>query len=118
MKESTQVRLSFSVLIVFIALVVIGLSSCEHRSTVTLTREEYMELTNASLPEPFYFSSNSNSQKYRDWQIIKGSDGHSYIENTNSLFVLHSPECELCKSQQRFYLLDNQSNTHQNDTLK
>lgn len=94
--------------------------SCNDSPTVTLTRDEFNRLTTATVPEPFSFSPNSQAAKLQ-WQIIKGSDNHEYIECVNSangnFIVIHSPECKLCKSQQKFYLLDDGHN-HSNDTIK
>ncbi len=90
----------------------IGLSSCLSSSNdndkILISREEYDRLVNAPTVktfEPFYFSQNSTAGDLT-WRMITGSDGHDYIEEVYHLFVIHSPECKLCKSQQKFYLLE------------
>jgi hypothetical protein len=119
MKNSHQTVLSFFLSMICTALIMVGLSSCEQNPTVTLTRDEFNRLSNTSVPEPFSFTPNSNATKSYDWEIIKGSDGHEYIETvTGSLVIMHSPECKLCKSQQKFYLLDDHNHNNQNDTIK
>lgn len=120
MKNSHQIVLSFFLSVIYTAMIMVGLSSCQENPTVTLTRDEFNRLSNTAVPEPFSFSPNSNAAKCYDWQIIKGSDGHEYIESVSgSIIVIHSPECQLCKSQQKFYLLDDgNDHNNQNDTIK
>lgn len=73
--------------------------SCD--DSVTISKSEYDKLKGVKVrPAKVTFQESSDADQYR-WEIIKGSDGHDYLENNaiKSYILMHYIECNKCKKK-------------------
>lgn len=72
------------------------LASCSSND-VTISREEYNKLKGKRIVT---FNKGSCASEF-NWRIIRGSDGHQYLENSGNAYayvMMHYIECKKCKS--------------------
>jgi len=69
--------------------------------TVTISKSEYNQLKGIKpkTKRIVTFPSESRANNFGDWEIIKASDGHNYLENNggSSYIIMHYVECNKCK---------------------
>ena len=80
--------------------VLFTLISCDN--SVTISKSEYDKLkgVKAKVTRTITFPESVHSD-YHIWKIIKGSDGHDYLENNrgDSYVLMHYIECNKCKKK-------------------
>lgn len=76
------------------------LLSCDSRVTISQSEYDKLKGVKVEVKRTITFPESSSADYYR-WKIIKGSDGHDYLENDrgNSYVLMHYVECSKCKKK-------------------
>ena len=74
--------------------------SCDSRVTISQSEYDILKGVKAKVTRTVTFPESSSADYYR-WKIIKGSDGHDYLENDagNAYIIMHYVECNKCKKK-------------------